>query len=185
MKFTRRIFSIFAVLALAACTQQAALVDQNVKSSIYIKSIVINAQTLQKPITGRDLVKTRKQIGADVKAAVTRSVQARGLNGPSPATLHIALTKVQLVSPGQSWAIGGKGFIEGVVSVKSASGKDLIAPQTIKGFSEDVRLGGLIGALTAPTAELDYAQTVQGFANGAVRKIFEGGLVTISGDIVN
>lgn len=172
-------------LFVVACTQSDALVSQEQSSQIKITKLVVNADTLPSGITGRAISVSNDKIASDIFTALSRRIRAQGLSGDVSATLIVNLTKVALVSPGQTWMVGGKSQIHGVISIKSSGGQTILAPQSIKGFSDTLRAGGLIGAITAPSAGLDYKQTVEGFANEAVQKIFQGGTLALDGDLIN
>ncbi len=186
----RAFFAITATLFVVACTEQAAVVDKDLSSQLTITDVQIETSNLLvlnggNVRTGREFPLTREKLAADLDEATTRIVTARNLHGPVKAILKINLTSITLVSPGQAWAVGGRSNIQGLVSLVSVNGTEIMAPTTLKAFSTEMRASGLIGALTSPDAGTDYKQTVEGFANNAVRKLFEDVTVGINGAIVN
>ena len=188
---SRRAFLILAAGGLvAACSEQKAIVSRSIASQITITDVQLDMSNI--PLnskgnvrTGRQIVLTRERLGKDIDVLVTRAVAARDFNGPVKATLKIVPSSIMLVSPGQAWAVGGRSNIEGIVSLTSASGQQLLAPTTIKGFSETFRASGLIGAMTSPEADQDYQQTVNGFAQNAMRKLFEDVTIGVDGAVLD
>lgn len=188
---TRRAFiAIAATFFVVACTEQVAVVDKKQSSQLTITDVQIDTSNLQVKKngavrTGRDFPLSKAKLAADLDAATTRIVKARNLHGPVKAILKITPTEVVLVSPGQAWAVGGRSNIQGLVSLVSVNGKEILAPTTLKAHSTERRATGLIGAMTSPDAATDYQQTVDGFANNAVRKLFEDVTVGMDGAIIN
>lgn len=189
--FNRRSFLALASAALlAACEEHTALVDPTVSSNINVVDVQINPGSL--PLkedgtvrTGREYTLSETQFIQQLDAALTRQIQARGMNGGTKAVLSVTPTKLALVSPGQSFVVGGRSQIEGIVTLKTTQGETLVAPVTVKGFTDELRAGGLIGAMTTPSASEDYRRTLDGFANNVSRKLFENLTVGIGGTVIN
>ena len=190
--FLRRSFLMITMaFALAACEEHTALVAPETASQIRITEIRVNTNALPrrsdgKIRTGREaIVLTPDQFASHLKNELNRQITTRALNGPTPAVLTVSPTRLALVSPGQSFLVGGRSLIEGVVSVKSTKGQVLLAPITINGFTDELRSGGLIGAASAPPAQEDYQRTLEGFANNVTRKLFENLTVGVGGTVLN
>ena len=188
---SRRAFLVLVAGGLvAACSEQKAIVSRDVVSQITITDVQVDMSNI--PLnskgnvrTGRQIVLTKERLGRDIDTLTTRAIAARGFNGPVKAKLKIVPTSIMLVSPGQAWAVGGRSNIEGLISLETANGQQLLAPTTIQGFSENMRGVGIVGAITSPEADVDYHQTVHGFSQNALRKLFENVTVGMDGAVLN
>lgn len=192
MKFlNRRTFmALIAATALTACEEHTALIETTVSQNISIVDVQIHPGALPlkadgKVRTGREYALTEEEFNQQLDASLTRQIRARGLNGPTPAILKVTPTKLSLISPGQSFLVGGRSLIEGIVTLESTSGETLAGPLTVNGFTDELRAGGLLGAMTAPSAAEDYRRTLNGFANNVSRKLFENLTVGIGGNVIN
>ncbi|OBY25966.1 hypothetical protein [Leisingera sp. JC1] len=186
----RSFLALASAALLAACEEHTALVDPTVSSNINVVDVQSNPGSL--PLkedgtvrTGREYTISETQFIQQLDAALTRQIQARGMNGGTKAVLSVTPTKLALVSPGQALVVGGRSQIEGIVTLKTTQGETLVAPVTIKGFTDELRAGGLIGAMTTPSASEDYRRTLDGFANNVSRKLFENLTVGIGGTVIN
>ena len=168
---------LIAAAALAGCNTTEPLLDESVSQGLVVRSVTVDVSALQKGITGRESDKTPAQVKADVEQALRAT-----LLGPDArrgnAEVLVQITSVRLVSPGQKFALGslgGASAITGVITVTGAgSGSVLLAPTEVSASSEELRLGGVIGALTTPSVEKDYADTVAGFANNVKTRLLGG-----------
>lgn len=179
-----------ACTALAACAEQIAIVDDDLKNRLTITDVMIDTSALQLNDagyirTGRETTLTPAQLAADLDAKITWALRAQRLNGATRAILTVAPRKVWLVSPGQAFALGGQSTIKGRVSLVAETGEVLLPPTEIAGISAQVRSGGLLGAVTTPRADEDYRQTVAGFADKAVSQLFQSGIVGLNGKLRN
>jgi hypothetical protein len=147
----------FALLSLGACV--TPLVDEAMQQSLVVRSIKVDASGI-KPIGGG----RETQIETDLKAALTAQMIKPG-QGKGNADVLVTVTEIFLVSRGQSFALGGNSHMTGTLTVTEAgSGKVILAPTVVGGGNANLRLGGVLGALTAPMPDKDYADTLTGFA---------------------
>ena len=139
-----RVFLAGAIFALLAACETEPLVDSTVSSGIVPRNIVVDTSEIA-GIEGRDLVVAPSQLSAAILIA----------RGASVAFLQ--------------------SNVQAILQVKDvASGADIIPPTAITGNSEQLRLGGAIGVITAPNADVDYQQTIRGFAAAVRMRIFGG-----------
>ncbi len=163
--FTRRALFIAGVclLALAGCVQP--LVDAETQKKLVVGKVTVDASAIQPIGGGREITLTRQQIEQDLTAALSSQMIRPGQGRPN-ARVAVQVDEVWLVSRGQSFITGGKSNIRGTMTVTDlASGKQILPPTKVFGMNEGFRLNGVIGALTAPEPEKDYAGTVAGFAH--------------------
>ena len=164
----RRIFLLGALTATLAACEAEPLVDQAQAATIVPGNIVVDTSAIS-GIEGRELVVAPAQINADLTGALKTALKRPG--APN-ADVYVTVKKVQLVSRGASVAFA-QSNIQAVLQVRNrAGGADIIAPTEITGLSEQFRLGGVIGVVTAPTAEQDYQQTIRGFAASVGDRLF-------------
>ncbi len=165
---TRRAFGLrgalcaFALLSLGACV--TPLVDEAMQQSLVVRSIKVDASGIKPIGGGREITLTNTQIETDLKAALTAQMIKPG-QGKGNADVLVTVTEIFLVSRGQSFALGGNSHMTGTLTVTEAgSGKVILAPTVVGGGNANLRLGGVLGALTAPMPDKDYADTLTGFA---------------------
>ncbi len=160
------LMSLFFVLS--ACAQPV-LVSEAQSRALVVGTIDIDMSRFQ-GVTGREFKLSPAQVEADVRKAL-RAVLARP--GNANADIKLVLDRVRLVSPGQAFAVGGQSSITGTLSVVGRANNTAIVPPTeVSGISEQVRLGGVIGAVTSPTADKDYQQTLRGFAASVHKQLY-------------
>jgi len=186
---TRRTALIGAGAALVTgCTEEIAIVDPVTTALITITEVKVDGSGL--PLwagvvdTGRDTILSREQIATDVQRSIEAAIAERGFSGAHEATLSIALTRVRLTSLGGAFALRGRSSIEGDVSLTASDGTELMPPQPVQGHSGRIRYGGLVAVALSPAPDTDYAQTVAGFADSVLRRIFDGGQVDLRGALV-
>lgn len=158
-----RVLAAIAVLsALSACVQP--LVDETVQQSLTVRTITVDASAIKPIAGGREITLTRSQIEADLKAALTAEMVKPG-QGAGNADVLVKVEEIWLVSRGQSFAMGGNSTMTGTLTVtEPATGRVILAETKVGGMNETLRMGGIIGVLTAPSADKDYQQTLLGFA---------------------
>lgn len=152
----------FLCLSLAGCVQP--LVQEDVQQALRVGSITVDASAIKPIGGGREITLTHSQIEADLKAALTAEMVRPG-QGPGNADVLVRVDEIWLVSRGQSFAVGGTSAMTGTLSVRdSATGKIILAETRVGGVNRNLRLGGVLGVLTAPAPEKDYRDTLAGFA---------------------
>ena len=169
----RLLVSFGAALALAACAAEAPDLTSDV-GSINVRAVSVDVSSLAQAVEGREISVSKAQLQRDLTAALTKSLaQASDPNG-TPVQVAVQVSKVQLTSPLRAAVAAGPSFVEGFVSVMALGGDAVVmAPTALKGSSEAVRLPGTIGIVTSPSAEKDYRQTLDGFAE-TVKKALTG-----------
>lgn len=158
-----RLLAASAVLAtLSACV--TPLVEETVQQSLVVRSIRVDASAIKPIAGGREITLTRQQIEADLKAALMAEMVKPG-QGAGNADVVVKVEEIHLVSRGQSFALGGNSSMTGILKVTEAGTGKVILPETqVGGMNQNLRLGGVIGVLTAPSADKDYKDTIAGFA---------------------
>ncbi|WP_136439860.1 hypothetical protein [Pacificoceanicola onchidii] len=164
MPLSRRAALVGAVaLVLSGCA--APLVEESVQDQIIVRNISVDVSGYE-GIKGRSITVSQERLKADLDAGLALQLQPQASGNTDVSVL---VTKVSLVSPGQAALLGGNSTIKATVSARDGKGAIVLAPTEIVTVSEQLRLGGLMGAMMTPKAEDDYAFTVSGFAK-AVRK---------------
>ncbi|WP_299288642.1 hypothetical protein [uncultured Tateyamaria sp.] len=172
----RRLSLMLVLIMVAACTQP--MLQDGTPQTFVVRDVTVDVASFT-GVTGREIAVPPAQVAADVKAALEASLARPG---PQTADLLIQLTSVQLTSRGSAAAFGGNSRMTAVLSVRdAATGDVLIAPTQITGFSEFVRVPGVIGAATSPSPESDYRQTVDGFAESVRNQLYGPVTGTASG----
>ena len=165
MMMNRRSFlALAAAVTLSACA--APLLEEGVAQQLKITSVSVDVSSIE-GVKGRKISKLPEQVRADIAAAVSGQLAA-GSVGTRPAKAQLSVKRVQLVSPGQSFLIGGSSTISGTLQVTDArTGEVILAPTDVVGTAKSgYALGGVIGAAVKAnqTPEDDYKATVAGFA---------------------
>ena len=171
-KLTRRsLFALGALVLLAACMEPLA--DESVTRNLVVRDIYINTDNIE-GIEGREIVVSPEKIRADLTMALISELGYRR-SDTGNADVVISITKVHLLSPGGSLMIGGNSFIKGVIKVTEVgTGKVLVPATKVTGLSEQKRLGGIIGAMSSPSAANDYRATIIGFARNVKNSLTAG-----------
>ncbi|MBW6418155.1 hypothetical protein [Celeribacter sp. PS-C1] len=172
-RLTRRaLLGMGLAIGLAACTQ--TLMTPEVAQGLSIRNISYSTANL-KSMSVRNLPITKEQLVADLDVAIRREL-APHLARNGNADMQIDLTRVLLKGPELSLVAGGQSFIDAKVSVTRVSdGTPILAPKVFSGMDDEMRWGGIIGAMSAPPAVKDYNDTVAGFAVMLRKALFEGG----------
>jgi hypothetical protein len=159
INYTRRFALFLALSVLAACTQP--VLQTGGSESLVVQNVTVDVSGLS-GITGRNITVPPEQIGQDVKVALEKALSRTGTQN---ADLAISLTAVKLTSRGSAAAFGGNSRITAILTVTDTDTKAVLVPPTeVTGYSQVVRVPGVIGVATSPTAANDYRQTVDGFA---------------------
>lgn len=162
-RLTRRAFALLPLaLVLTGCV--TPLVEPEVQKSLVVRNITVDASAIKPVMGGREITLTRSGIERDLKAALTAEMIRPG-QGKGNADVVVRVDEIYLVSRGQSFALGGNSAMTGTLTVTEAgSGKVILDAVRVGGMNENLRLGGVLGALTAPAPEKDYQDTLRGFA---------------------
>ena len=155
-----------AVALLAACETPAPPATDG--PAFVARQIVVDTTQIT-GVVGREIVVSPTQIQSDLQTALRENLQR---DGTPNVDVSVTIQKVELVSRGASVAFL-QSNIKAILHVRDvASGTDVIPPTEMVGFSEQVRLGGVVGVLSAPTAEQDYRQTIRGFSAAVRDRIY-------------
>jgi len=171
--FNRR--SVLAGIAaglLAGC-MNTQLLEENAAKSFAVHDVKVDTVQLQKGVTGRVNEFTPKQVAGDLDANLTRKLRARA-QGSQPVDVKVSVTSVHLVSPGQSFLVGGVSTIKGIINVTDArTGELVLEPTQIAGTAKgNYAPGGIIGVVMTKQIDDDYRNTVAGFVGDVERLLF-------------
>lgn len=168
--FSRRFLLLFGLLTfLSACAEP--LLEADVAQQIVPRTISVDVSKIE-GVSGRadEITVAPSKIQSDLTANLERTLARPGRPN---ADIALSVTKVRLVSPGQAFLLGGTSYIEGILQVTdSRSGAVLLAPTEVFGISEQLRLGGIVGAVTTPAADKDYQQTIRGFSAAIQERLY-------------
>ena len=155
-----------AALCVAACDAPDAASPE--ASNLIVRNITVDTSKIT-GVEGREIVVAPAQISKDLLSALRTSLAKAGTGN---ADIIVQVQQVELVSRGASVAFL-QSNIKAILTVRDAStGQDIVPPTAITGFSEQFRLGGVVGVVTAPSAEQDYQQTLRGFANTVRDRVY-------------
>ena len=169
MAIALRIFAALSLFIFMAACEPVVLVDETRSQSLVVGSVDIDVSQFA-GLKGREFKLPPEQVAADIEREL-RAVLTR--SGAPNADLKLVVTDFRLVSPGQAFALGGQSSITGMLSVVDrATGAVIVPPTKVVGLSEQLRLGGVIGAVTSPAADKDYRQTLRGFAASIHQQLY-------------
>lgn len=158
-------------VAIGACTQ--TILEPDVAQSVTIRRVVVLTSDLAS-YSVRELPISPDQLASDLQSHVEVELGNRRVPNGN-ADLIISVTRVLLKSPGLSFLAGGPSYINAQVEVRRVSdGAVISGPMTFSGNSGP-RMGGIFGAMSAPSAQDDYRMTLKGFAEMINAALFEGG----------
>ena len=163
------------MLAVAACTQ--TLMEEGVARSVTVRRISVLTDNITH-YSVRGLPISRARFADELRNHIQQELGERAQPAGN-AELIVVVKRVWLKSPGESLFMGGPSFIDAEVTVRRVSDGGIIAgPTKFSGVSQQQRLGGIFGAISAPSAQDDYQQTLRGFAIRINQALFEGGATT-------
>ena len=169
MALAVRMFAALSLFILMAACAPTVLVDESRSQSLVVGSIDIDTSQFA-GLKGREFQLPPEQVAADIEREL-RAVLTRP--GAANADIKLVVSNFRLVSPGQAFALGGQSAITGTLTVvDQATGAEIVPPTEVVGISEQLRLGGVIGAVTSPAADKDYRQTLRGFAASIHQQLY-------------
>jgi hypothetical protein len=163
-----RFLLLLALIGLTACTPR--LLDDKAAAGLTVRNVTVDTSAIE-GVKGRKMSfdMPPDQIAADITAALREKL------GATPAGNGDVVVKVQtvrLMSRLQEYALGGASYIKGEITVTDvATGREIVPATKITGASQRLRIGGIIGAVVAPTAQKDYEQTLKGFAQNVLVRL--------------
>ena len=165
----RRAAALLSLLTLLGCTAPHMLEDQ-AAANLVVRNITVDTSAIT-GVAGRKMAfdVTPAQINADLTQALQRKLvpTARG-----NADVRVTVTELRLMSRMQEMMLGGASYVKGTLSVTDAvTGAQIVVPTAVLATSQRVRVGGPIGAAVAPTAQNDYRETMDGFAQNVLVRL--------------
>lgn len=163
-----RFLLLLAFVGVIACTPR--LLDDKAAAVLTVRNVTVDTSEIE-GVKGRKMSfdMPPAQIAADITAALREKLAA------SPTGNGDVVVKVQtvrLMSRLQEYALGGASFIKATITVTDvATGREIVPPTKITGASQRLRIGGIVGAVIAPTAKKDYEQTLKGFAINVLTRL--------------
>ena len=176
----RRAVALLSVLALLGCTAPHMLEDQ-AAANLVIRNVTVNTSAIT-GVAGRKMAfdVPPAQIDADLTQALQRKLRATAQGN---ADVTVTVTEVRLMSRMQEMMLGGASYVKGTLSVTDAlTGRQIVAPTQVLATSQRFRVGGPIGAAVAPSAEDDYHQTIDGFAQNVLVRLSPSRTVMVAAD---
>ena len=161
-----------AALALSACAAQGPSVGRDA-GALNVRAVTLDVSELQSGVEGRNTTVTMAQVKRDLETALSASLAQSSDPAGTPVRVTVEVSEVHLTSRVSAAVAGGASFVEGLVSVSELeTDRQVLAPTTIKGSSETLRLPGVIGIVTSPSAENDYLETISGFTETVKNALF-------------
>ncbi len=168
----RRFIVLGIAATLSGCVQ--TVMEAEAARGVTIRAINVDTSRL-KAMEIRGLPIAKDRFAKDLEAAIGREIASRRSKSGN-ADLYVVVTRVHLVSSGQSFMVGGRSFIDAsIVVVRRSDGARIGELDKFSGWPEVPRMGGIVGALSAPSPAEDYAATLAGFADMLEDALFEGG----------
>lgn len=170
----RSTLAAIAALGLAGCATNAPLLESDARAIYAVQNVTVNTNRMTgAAVRGRVNEYSHEKVSRDVRATLSQRLKAdpRGIRN---VDVSVELSRFSLVSPGQSFLIGGASQITGVVMVRdSKTGQVVLERATITGTAKGVYTpGGLAGAISTRSVEDDYRNTIAGFATDVERHLF-------------
>ncbi len=165
----RLALALLSVLALLGCVTPHMLEDQ-AAANLVVRKVTVDTSAIT-GVAGRKSAfdVPPAQINADLTQALQRKLR------PTPqgnADVTVRVTEVRLMSRVQEMMLGGASYVKGTLIVTdAATGQQIVAPTAVIATSQRVRVGGPIGAAVAPSAENDYHETIEGFAQNVLVRL--------------
>lgn len=167
-----RSFAVICAIALAACA--APLLDKETAQTVRVVDLGVNVSQIE-GVQGRKIEVEPARIQRDIQANVFNSLQSVP-QGARDVNVDIVVRRVHLVSPGESFFLGGASSIEGTVQMSDATtGALMLEPTRVFGTAKGgYLLGGVIGAVikTNRSPRADYEATIVGFSADVRARLF-------------
>ncbi|WP_371228868.1 hypothetical protein [Roseovarius sp. 2305UL8-3] len=171
--FNPRPFGVLlAALLLCGC-MNTQLLEEGAANTFNVRDVSVDTVQLKKGVRGRVNEISPSKVARDIDANLTNKLRARS-RGETPVDLKVSITSVNLVSPGQSFLVGGVSTIMGIINVTDArTGELVLEPTQIAGTAKgNYAPGGLIGVALTKQVDDDYRSTVAGFVSDVERLLF-------------
>ncbi|MEE3361627.1 MAG: hypothetical protein VX248_16890 [Pseudomonadota bacterium] len=163
----RTFLALAAATMVAACVQPALFSEQQIRD-VAFRSVTVDVSKYE-GIKGRDLTVSPEKLKGDLEPLIAAQL---GVSPAGNADAVITIEKVGLVSPGQSFLIGGTSTIVADVVVKNTAGEIIVPTTRVVGTSEGYAPGGIIGALATKSVEQDYQSTISAFAQKVKKSLY-------------
>ena len=126
-------------------------------------------------VKGRQFSIPNSQVQTDLRNTLLATLRTDATRGQT-VKVNLLLDRFSLVSPGQSYAIGGVSTIAGTMWVVDAkAGTVVMKPTRVWGTAKGGwALGGLIGAALTKSPDEDYRATLAGFSADVKKRLFGG-----------
>lgn len=160
--------AMLSLLALLGCTPH--MLEDQAAANLVVRNIAVDASAIT-GVAGRKMAfdVPPAQINTDLTQALQRKLRPTAMGN---ADVKVTLTEVRLMSRMQEMILGGASYVKGTLTVSdAATGAQIVAPTKVFATSQRFRVGGPIGAAVAPTAENDYLQTIEGFAQNVLVRL--------------
>ncbi|MCP3972045.1 MAG: hypothetical protein GY717_17310 [Rhodobacteraceae bacterium] len=171
MMYRRQFIVGSSAVFLAGCVKP--LIDESVSRSLSVERIVVSVPKFEK-LTGRNLKVDPKKLRADIQANLEEQLAPFSNRAGRRVEIGVNVDRLHLVSPGQSFLMGGTSTILGVARVVDLKTREpVLAPTRIVGTGKGYNAGGIIGAIAASgPVKTDYENTVAGFARDLTNQLF-------------
>ena len=158
-----------AVLALAGC-ETPSLVEGDVADTLRVTGITVDMSSFE-GITGRQFTTPNMQVKQDIESSLASTLLPASADGTRPVSVNVKVQRIALVSPGQSFLVGGISTVTAQLTVIDAQGQTIVPTTSVFSSGEGYAPGGLIGAATRQSPEQDYASTVRRFGEAVRRQL--------------
>ncbi len=175
----RLFLALLSLLALLGCTPH--MLEDQAAANLVVRTITVDTSAIT-GVAGRKMAfdVPPAQINADLTQALQRKLRAIPQGN---ADVKVTVTEVRLMSRMQEMMLGGASYVKGTLTVTdAATGRQIVLPTKVFATSQRVRVGGPIGAAVAPSAENDYHQTIEGFAQNVLVRLSPRNNVLVAAD---
>ena len=171
--------ALLSLVALLGCAPH--MLEDQAAANLVVRTISVDTSSIA-GVAGRKMAfdVPPARIDADLTQALQRKLRAMPQGN---ADVKVTVTEVRLMSRMQELMLGGASYVKGILTVTdAATGAPIVAPTKIFATSQRVRVGGPIGAAVAPSAENDYHQTIEGFAQNVLVRLSPRNNVPVAAD---
>jgi hypothetical protein len=164
---TKRTFVALGMLVIAAACSNVTDIDRAKSDTGPLKLNAVRVDTSNvKNTSERQIVGiSRDRLASDLSAALTTKLGAVSNPNGLPANVNVTVEEVHLANIVERALVGTSYIVSSISVTDAATGEVIIEPTEVRGNSEQLRAGGMLGVVTTKSVENDYKLAVQGYAD--------------------
>lgn len=159
-------FLVLAAVALVAACSNVTEVNRAKSDTgpLKLNNVIVSTDDTLLRSQGRDANKSEAEFRADLTAALAKELGPYSDPDGLPVDVKVKVDEVYLARIVDR-ALVGTSYIDSTITLVDAeTGEEIVAPQKVRGNSDQLRGPGPIGAITTQSLAKDYQSAINGYA---------------------